>query len=114
MPHFIIHCSKSIFASISPDELMQQVYNASDATGLFKQGDIKVRIQSFEHYNIGNTKDEFIHLFGNIMKGRTDEQKMDLSKRIIAKLKAEFPNIPIISINIRDFEKASYCNTSMA
>ncbi|MFY0602023.1 MAG: 5-carboxymethyl-2-hydroxymuconate Delta-isomerase [Cyclobacteriaceae bacterium] len=113
MPHFIIHCSESILTSTSPDELMQQVYNEADSTGLFTKGDIKVRIQSFEHYNIGNTKEDFIHIFGNIMEGRTDEQKMDLSKRIISKLKTEFSNVPIISINIRDFEKGSYCNKAM-
>lgn len=113
MPHFIIHCSKSIFKSKSPDELMQYVYNEADSTGLFTLGDIKVRIQSFEHYNIGNTKDGFIHIFGNIMEGRTSEEKLNLSKGIISKLKLEFPNIPIISMNIRDFEKTSYCNKSM-
>ena len=113
MPHFIIHCSDSILAWKSPDELMQQVYNEADSTGFFTKGDIKVRIQPFTYYNIGNTKDDFIHIFGNIMEGRTPEQKMSLSKRIISKLKSEFPNVPIISINIRDFEKASYCNKSM-
>jgi 5-carboxymethyl-2-hydroxymuconate isomerase len=28
-------------------------------------------------------------------------------------LKLIFPDVPIISINIRDFEKATYCNKSM-
>jgi 5-carboxymethyl-2-hydroxymuconate isomerase len=28
-------------------------------------------------------------------------------------LNALFPEVPIISINIRDFEKTSYCNKSM-
>jgi len=113
MPHFIIYCSDSILESKSPDELMQKVYNEADSTGLFTKGDIKVRIQSFKHYNIGNTKDDFIHIFGNIMEGRMADQKMDLSKRIIAKLKRAFPKVPIISINIRDFEQASYFNKSM-
>lgn len=113
MPHFIIHCSKSIFSINSPDDLMQQVYEEADATGLFSKGDIKVRIQPFTYYNNGETKEDFLHIFGNIMEGRTTEQKMNLSKRIISKLKREFPNVPIVAINIRDFEQASYCNKSM-
>jgi 5-carboxymethyl-2-hydroxymuconate isomerase len=72
-----------------------------------------VRINSFEYYNIGNTKDDFIHIFANIMEGRNTTQKSDLSKKIISELKLMFPGVPIISMNIRDFEKATYCNKSM-
>ncbi len=113
MPHFIIHCSENIITRISPDDFMQQVYNEADSTGLFAQRDIKVRISSFEHYNIGNSKEDFIHIFANIMEGRTVDQKKGLSKKIISKLKSVFPDVPIISINIRDFEKATYVNKSM-
>ena len=47
------------------------------------------------------------------MEGRTTQQKSNLSKRIISELKLMFPNVPVISMNIRDFEKATYCNKSM-
>jgi len=47
------------------------------------------------------------------MDGRTVSQKKNLSARIITELKSMFPNVPIISINIRNFEKATYCNKSM-
>ncbi|WP_420578658.1 5-carboxymethyl-2-hydroxymuconate Delta-isomerase [Ekhidna sp.] len=113
MPHFIIHCSNSVAQQINPDEFMQQVYDEAEATGLFDPKDIKVRIAAFEHYNIGNTKDDFIHVFANIMEGRTDAQKKGLSKRIVSRLKQTFPEAPIISINVRDFEKASYVNRTM-
>jgi len=92
---------------------MQLVYKTAESTGLFDPQDIKVRINPFEHYMIGNTKDDFIHIFGNIMEGRSTEQKADLSRRIVSELKALFSEVPIISINIRDFEKATYCNKTM-
>jgi 5-carboxymethyl-2-hydroxymuconate isomerase len=47
------------------------------------------------------------------MEGRNSEQKSMLSKRIISELKKMLPEVPVISINIRDFEKAGYCNKSM-
>lgn len=47
------------------------------------------------------------------MEGRSTEQKAELSKRIVSELKVMFPEVPIISINIRDFERATYCNKSM-
>jgi 5-carboxymethyl-2-hydroxymuconate isomerase len=113
MPHFIIDCSKQIIAKKLPSTIMQQVYDAAKSTGLFLPEEIKVRINSFEYYNTGNTSDNFIHVFGNIMEGRNSAQKANLSKQIITELKEMFPEVPIISMNIRDFEKATYCNKEM-
>ena len=113
MPHFVIDCSENIIKLKTPNEIMQKVYDTAESTELFDKGDIKVRINPFEFYNIGNSKDDFIHIFGNIMEGRTTSQKSELSKKIITELKLMFPQVPIISINIRDFEKATYCNKAM-
>ncbi|MFT6337642.1 MAG: 5-carboxymethyl-2-hydroxymuconate isomerase [Saprospiraceae bacterium] len=113
MPHFVIDCSENIIELKSPEEIIQKVYDTAESTELFDKGDIKVRITPFRYYNIGNSKDDFIHIFANIMEGRTTTQKSNLSKRIVTELKVMFPTIPIISINIRDFEKATYCNKSM-
>lgn len=113
MPHFVIDCSEDIIIMKSPEEIIQKVYNTAESTQLFDKGDIKVRINPFKYYNIGNTKNDFIHIFANIMEGRTDEQKSDLSQQIISELKQMFPNVTIISMNIRDFEKATYCNKTM-
>ncbi len=113
MPHFVIDCSENIIQEKSPEVIMQKVYDAAESMDLFDKGDIKVRINPFEYYNIGNTKDDFIHVFANIMEGRTVTQKKGLSEKIISTLKSMFPDTPIISINIRDFEKATYCNKSM-
>lgn len=113
MPHFVIECSENIVKIKSPKEIIQKVYDTAEATGLFDKGDIKVRINPFEYYNIGNTQNDFIHIFANIMEGRSVSQKKKLSENIIRELKFIFPNVPIISINIRDFERATYCNKSM-
>ena len=113
MPHFVIDCSKNIINMQSPEVIIQKVNNTAESTELFKKGDIKVRINPFEYYTVGKSQDDFIHVFANIMEGRTTAQKKDLSECIIKELKLMFPDVPIISINIRDFEKASYCNKSM-
>jgi 5-carboxymethyl-2-hydroxymuconate isomerase len=113
MPHFVIDCSKQIIKLKSPEEIIQKVYDTAVSTGLFLPEDIKVRINPFQYYTTGNTNDNFIHVFANIMQGRNTEQKANLSKQIMTELKAMFPQVPIISINIRDFEKATYCNRGM-
>lgn len=113
MPHFVLDCSENIIQLKSPEEILQKVYNTAEASDLFAKGDIKVRINPFKYYTIGNTQDDFIHVFANIMEGRSIEQKKQLSDSIIKELKIMFPQVPIISINIRDFEKATYCNKTM-
>jgi 5-carboxymethyl-2-hydroxymuconate isomerase len=113
MPHFIIDCSKNILSTIAPEELMDAVYREADSTKLFADGDIKVRINPYVYYKLGEGKSSFIHIFGNILEGRSTDQKAELSYRIIRKLKMMFPDVPILSMNIREFEKATYCNKTM-
>ncbi|XRE44302.1 hypothetical protein ACIVBQ_002506 [Tenacibaculum discolor] len=113
MPHFVIDCSENIIKLKSPKEIIQKVYDTAESTNLFDKRDIKVRINPFEYYTVGNTNDDFIHIFANIMEGRNTAQKKNLSEKIVTELKLIFPEVPIISINIRDFEKATYCNKSM-
>ncbi|MGC4103565.1 5-carboxymethyl-2-hydroxymuconate Delta-isomerase [Ferruginibacter sp.] len=113
MPHFVIHCSPNVIQLQTPEDIMRTVHDTANATGLFKQGDIKVRIDPYQYYNVGNTKNDFIHVFAYIMEGRNTEQKSDLSRRITTVLTAMFPAVPVISINVSDFEKATYCNRTM-
>ena len=113
MPHFIIDCSEKVISLKSPEDIMKSVYETAESTQLFNQGDIKVRINTYRHYNNGNTKNDFIHVFANIMEGRSINQKQQLSKNIVSSLRMMFNHVPIISINIRDFEKATYCNKFM-
>lgn len=113
MPHFVIDCSENILELKDPKEIMQEVYDVASSTGLFDKGDIKVRINQFKHYNIANSADKFIHVYGNILEGRNTSQKANLSKQIISKLKIMFPEVPFISMSISDIEKATYRNKSM-
>lgn len=55
----------------------------------------------------------FVHVFANIMEGRTQEQKKVLSEKVVRALKELLPAVEIISMNIRDFEKATYCNATI-
>lgn len=116
MPHFIIDCSESILSLANPDELMLSVYAAAESTGLFARGGvggIKVRLHPYRHFTNADAREHFVHVFANIMEGRTREQKKMLSERVVRALKELLPAVEIISMNIRDFEKATYCNAAM-
>lgn len=116
MPHFIIDCSESILSLADPDELMQSVYAAAESTGLFARGGvggIKVRLRPYRHFANADARGHFVHVFANIMEGRMTEQKKALSERVVRALKGLLPAVEIISMNIRDFEQATYCNATM-
>jgi 5-carboxymethyl-2-hydroxymuconate isomerase len=113
MPHFIIDCSANIIEQKSPEEVMQAVYDVAETTGLFAVNDIKVRLRPFQYFKLGAGKRDFIHIFGHLMEGRSIEQKGDLSRKIIERLNEIFPEVSILSINISEFDKATYRNKAL-
>jgi 5-carboxymethyl-2-hydroxymuconate isomerase len=113
MPHFIIDCSANVIEQESPEAIMQAVYDVAEATGLFAVNDIKVRLRPYQYFKLGRGKGNFIHIFAYIMEGRSTEQKEKLSRRIIERLNEMFPAISILSVNIGEFEKATYSNKAL-
>nr|WP_321232986.1 5-carboxymethyl-2-hydroxymuconate Delta-isomerase [uncultured Psychroserpens sp.] len=114
MPHFVIDCSENVLKLNVPEETLLAVHKQAVESGLFDESDIKVRLNPFkDNYSVGGKKSDFIHVFANIMEGRTTDQKANLSHQIVKQLNILFPSIDFIAINIRDFEKATYCNKSM-
>ncbi|WP_213277109.1 5-carboxymethyl-2-hydroxymuconate Delta-isomerase [Chryseobacterium indologenes] len=113
MPHFIIDCSQDILQLRTPEELMDAVYETADATGLSAPNDIKVRLQPYQYYRLGTGKKNFLHVFGYIMEGRTTEQKAYLSRQISTRLSELLTDISFLSVNINDFEAATYSNKAL-
>ena len=113
MPHLIIDCSENILKLHSQDEIIKQVHISAVSTKLFHQNDVKVRINIFKEYTTGDKKEDFIHVFANIMEGRTIKQKVNLSKTIVKDLSLIFPLVPNIGTNVVEFERASYFNKNM-
>ena len=106
-------CSESVLKSHDENFIIEQIHLVANSTGLFDEGDIKVRINPFQKYSVGNKREDFIHVFAHIMQGRTTEQKANLSQQVVSRLVALFPEIPNIAMNISDFEKATYCNRAV-
>ena len=113
MPHFIIDCSQGTLKSHSEEEIIKQVHISAVSTQLFNKNDVKVRVNFFEKYSTGDKKEDFIHVFANIMQGRSIEQKANLSKTIVKDLTLMFPLVPNIGSNVIEFERATYCNRNM-
>ena len=113
MPHFIIDCSQDILQQKTPDEIMNTVYETAASSGLFASNDIKVRLQPYHYFRLGDHKKNFLHVFGYIMEGRSTEQKADLSRKINIHLAELLPDISFLSVNISEFEIATYSNKAL-
>lgn len=113
MPHFIIDCSQDVLQQKSPDEIMDAVYQVAESSGLFAINDIKVRLQPYQYQRLGSQKKNFLHVFGYIMEGRSTEQKANLSRQISIQLTELLPNVSFLSVNINEFEAATYSNKAL-
>ncbi len=113
MPHFLLDCSPNVLKLCAPELLIREVHDTAEASGLFKPGDVKVRIRSYEHFAVGRAGSHFLHVFAYIMEGRTVEQRKALSVDVVQRLKELLPEVPVISMNVMEFEKASYTNRTM-
>lgn len=113
MPHFILDCSESILDIYPEEKILEQIHLVANSTGLFDEGDIKVRVNPYKKYLVGGKREDFIHVFAYIMEGGSTEQKADLSKQVVQKLVSTFPNISKIAMNVYDFEKTTYWNRDM-
>jgi 5-carboxymethyl-2-hydroxymuconate isomerase len=115
MPHFVVHCSQDTLTHALPEQILTSISDSARETELFNPQNIKARILPFEkeYYQVAGSRSDFVHVFAYIMEGRTTAQKEQLSQLIVANLKTLLPKIPLVSINVMDFEKSTYCNNAM-
>ena len=113
MPHFIVDCSQQILQLQDEQTILTRLHRVANASGLFEEPDIKVRLNAFATYAVGGSRDDFIHVFAWIMQGRSVEQRAALSKSVIEALSELFPQVPRIAINVAEFERATYFNRAM-
>lgn len=111
MPHFVIECSESLIGIHSSDVILQQVHRSALESGLFKESDVKVRLNAYKNCLVGGTpQNSFIHVFATIMEGRTTDQKAQLARTITTGLTMLFPSGPSIATSVDDFAANQYCN----
>jgi len=110
MPHCIIEYSHDI--TIKASALMCAVYEGALASNLFEENHIKTRAIAYEHYQKGAEKDKFIHISTRILSGRTLEQRMMLSNKVLKKLVALGLKSVTITVEVIEMERESYVKQS--
>lgn len=113
MPHFIIDCSENILKKKSPEDLINTVYHVAVSSGLFHPDDVKVRLHAYQHFKLAEGKTSFLHVFGYIMEGRSQNQKKVLSENVTSELTLLLNDVSFLSVNISEFQVENYCNKSL-
>jgi len=112
MPHCIIDCPVSLAERVGEPLLLTTVHDALDAFGLFKPGDIKVRLNGFAHYRCGETQDDFVHVVLQVLCGRSAEQRRQLASATVAALVALLPQVQALSMEVREMPRETFVNRS--
>ena len=108
MPHVIIEHGSEVAEQIEIGELVAAVHEATFSSGLFPEYDIKTRAISYQYHQTGQTRDSFVHVAVHLLDGRSDEQKSDLSERILARIEPMLPGVASVGVEILDMHRASY------
>nr|WP_256833697.1 5-carboxymethyl-2-hydroxymuconate isomerase [Pseudomonas oleovorans] len=110
MPHCLIEAAREVSELIAPQELVQLVHDQAAATGLFQPGEVKVRLSLYEHHCVGDEQGMFVHLIFYVLAGRSDNDKRALSRRVVRALVERLPQVPAISLDVRDIRREVFSN----
>ena len=115
MPHCIFEYSANIKDDPNWLRIMKKVHEKLISTGQFVAGDIKSRVLRHENYAIGNGErnQSFITLNMQILDGRSDEIKRELTQMALEILIEAFPKSLAeqkcsITVQVSDIHRASY------
>lgn len=113
MPHFVLECSAALVPDRARPDVLGAVREAALASGLFDARDVKVRLRRYDDADsLTHEQTGWVHVFGYLRAGRTDEQKRALSAGLVGALTRLLPRAPVVSANLLEFD-ASYVNRSM-
>lgn len=108
MPHCIIEYSQSVATRVEIDALVAATHAGAISSGLFPESDIKTRAIAYAHYNNGGTQDAFVHVTVRLLSGRDDQQKSDLSEKLLAGIEPLLADVASVGVEICDMHRESY------
>lgn len=112
MPHCIIDCPANLAERVGAQTLLAAVHDAIDASGLFKPGDIKARLNTFSHYRCGAGQDDFVHVALYLFAGRSAEQRRGLASAVVGALVGLLPEVEALSMDVREMARETFVNRS--
>lgn len=113
MPHLIIEYAQNMEVEDKVPAMLNAVHNAAVASGLFDEGNIKVRAIPLVHYRFGKGRDPFIHAQLRIQMGRNQDQKKALSNAVLKTLREQNWPAGMITVEVVEMDTATYAKYSV-
>ena len=115
MPHCILEHSDNLLDAPDWTGLLREIHGALVATGRFTEADLKSRVLRHGTFLIGDGSPDraFVTLTLQILSGRADEVKAELSEILLPLLKQAFPRTFAemacsLTVQITDIHRHSY------
>ena len=115
MPHCLLEASNNLPDQPDWVEVLSSVNHTLVATGLFVEADIKSRLLRHDTFVVGDgdPRRAFVTLNVQILGGRTDEVKAQLTEALLPALARHFPlafaeRIFSLTVQITDIHRPSY------
>lgn len=116
MPHCILEASDNLLDQPEWVALLRDINATLVATGLFVAADIKSRFLRHDTFTIGDgaADQAFVTLNVQILGGRTDDVKAQISEALLQVLVPAFPRTHAhmkfsLTVQITDIHRPSYC-----
>ncbi len=90
--------------------LLEDLHQVVIDCDLFLTKDVKSRAIRIDYWFIGDKEDmaDFIHLTVELLAGRTEEQRKQLSGELIRVLAEQASHISSLTINVREMDNESF------
>jgi len=112
MPHIIIEYSAESHSKSFHETIMTSAFDTVVDSGLFDEANIKIRLIPIEHYLLAAGKRGFYHIQCRIHRGRTDKQKLNLSKAMVDSLSKLTSHVSVITCEMVEMDRSSYAKWS--
>ncbi|MDR7377834.1 5-carboxymethyl-2-hydroxymuconate isomerase [Rhodoferax ferrireducens] len=114
MPHLTIEVSANLELRVAASELLNATHQALLASGVFDGPDVKSRVvqQIAFRIGVGTQPEGFVHASLELLAGRTELVRQQLSQAVVAALVAALPRgigFPVqVSCDIREMNRDCY------
>lgn len=114
MPHCIIEYSKTLNRLVEARQLVEVVHKGVLESGLFEASHIRVRACMYEEHVIGYPVNDFIHVTLKILCGRNQQQKKNLTERVLDELDSIGLTSISLTVEVVDIERETYSRKIVA
>ncbi|WP_428773298.1 5-carboxymethyl-2-hydroxymuconate Delta-isomerase [Vibrio sp.] len=110
MPNLVMEYSSSVDERLNVQGLLEDLHHVVLQSGLFDIASVKSRALRCHQWLIGDQGDsvDFIHISFELLAGRTDEQKRQLSRQLLEVLSEQAGQVRSLTVNIRDMDKECF------